>query len=118
MNNLGKNFYLDRANFFKVEIPVITLQIETKFLLHFIRSGRDSVAMKGTERIVACQDISSPVEFRSRPEGIRKVEVRRSSTGELFFCPRTVASRHRAALYRTHVRYFVDGIQPQRTWRA
>jgi len=108
---IGKNFSLDRANFFKVEIPVITLRIETKFLLHSIGSGRDSLDLKGTERIVACRDIPSPVEFRSRPEGIRV-------DGRTFFRPRTVASRHRAALYRTHVRYSVDGIQPQRTWRA
>jgi len=89
---------LDHANFFKVEIPVITLRIETKFLLHSIRSGRDSLAMKGTERIVACRDIPSPVEFRSRPEGIRKVEVRRSSTGELFLPANRRVSTSRRAL--------------------
>lgn len=59
--------------------------IEIKFLLHPIGSVCDSLALKGTERIVACRDVPSPAEFRSRPEGIRKVGVRRSSTGELFF---------------------------------
>lgn len=74
------------------------MSIEIKFLLHPIGSGCDSLALKGTGRIVACRDVPSPAEFRSRPEGIRKVGVRRSSTGELFFRPRTVASRHCAAV--------------------
>lgn len=35
-------------------------------------------------RVPGCR-VPSPAEFRSHPEGIRKVGVRRSSTGELFF---------------------------------
>lgn len=74
------------------------MSIEIKFLLHPIGSGYDSLTLKGTGRIVACRDVPSPAEFRSRPEGIRKVGVRRSSTGELFFVREPSASRHRAAV--------------------
>ncbi|KAL0122641.1 hypothetical protein PUN28_007394 [Cardiocondyla obscurior] len=67
------------------------MRIEIKFLSHLIESGRDSLVLKGTGCIVACQDVPSPEEFRSRPEGIRKVGVRRSSTDQLFFSRPRVA---------------------------
>lgn len=92
------------------------MSIEIKFLLHPIGSKCDSLTLKGTGCIVACRDVPSPAEFRSRPEGIRKVGVRRSSNGRTFFArepSRLGTAPPFQCSIRTHVRYSVDGIQPR-----
>lgn len=104
-----------------MEIPIVTLWTLKQNIcyLYPVGSERNSLALKGTGRIVACQDIPSPVEFRSRPEGIHKVGVRRSSTSELFSSAnRRVSAPRRRFNALSHPRPIFRRWNSTSTWRA